>query len=49
MHYLWFALVCMVECGEYVAHDRNLLIEGKSQRALLDVLPQSMPRHVLRD
>ena len=49
MHHLRLALVGMDECGQYVTHDRDLLIEGKRQRALLDVLPHSVPRHVLRD
>ena len=47
MHRLGLAPVDVVEGGEHVADDRDLLVEGQRQDALPDVLPQRVSGHVL--
>ena len=49
MYDLGLAAMRVIERGQDVAHDRDLLVEGECQRVLRDVLPQGMSGHVLGD
>ena len=49
MHDLRLATVRMIECGQDVAHNRDLLVEGECKCVLRDVLPQGVSGHVLGD
>ena len=49
MHDLRLTAMRVSECGQHVAHDRDLLVEGERQRPLRDVLSQGVTGHVLRD
>ena len=49
MHHLRLGAVRMVERRQRAANDCYLLVERERHRALLDVLPQSVPGHVFGD
>ena len=49
VHDLRLTAMRVIEGGQHVAHDRDLLVEGERQRCLRDVLSQRMTGHVLRD